>query len=448
MFVLADVYARWLALREGGEDGMTIFPVASHFSGNTAQSTAALLQRYFAGQKSDETVRVYETYRHFYGTASSVIRQFADPDYLMTYYHHEILWELRSMAVRCNYESAYTTNTEDFGRFVRAQIRRYEQEGLLVVNGNGELAVDYDDPLWRAETEKLIRAADVRKEFHRKTILSAFGNLSSGWEMLRPNGYGVCYDDGLIVDPMFDSELFMVFDLYIFWCERLSVRLGDPARFFEKLFQSLKRGENVLAPADEGFDVAQGILDSLPCDMFFGEEHLKNWLGKKFFAEQRLLHPSLRTRTYRILGMGLLDGRRMSASAGHAILTRDLIRAYGGQTARLAVLMSGGNISRGYDYDRTLPEKAIRCMQAFSDYWILLNSGPRNGSDTLSVKACADALDGMISDGQIGRAVHELLAGIPARCRRPTGVCAAQLLGFYEKYLDIFLPGFVTCQTR
>lgn len=448
MFVVADIFARWFTMQNHGTDHLTIFPIASHFTGNTAQSTADLFKSYFSGCKSDEAIRVYEMYRNFYSTPSSVIRQFTDPDCLMNYYHHETLWELNSLSVSCNYKSAYTTNMDAFSCFVRAMIKCYDQHGLLVINANGDLAINYDDPCWRANTDTLIHTTDIQKKFHRKTILSAFENLSSGWELLRSTGYGVKYENGLIIDPMFDSELFMIFDLYVFWCRRLSIRIENYDRFFERLFLSLKQGSSVFNANDEGQSLAQSILNSLPCDVFFGEEHLKNWLSKKFFAEQKLLHPSFRTRSYRILGMGLLDGKRMSASAGHTILTRDLIRKYGGQTARLIILLSGGNVSRGYNFDRTLPEKAHRIIDFFSDYWIFLNSSIGNGSDTINMEAYVEEIDRLISDGQISRAVHTILVDIPNCCRHPSRDCAAQLLAFYEKYLNIVLPGFLICQTQ
>lgn len=448
MFVVADVFARWLSMKKGNKNALLIFPVASHFTGNTAQSTSDLLKNYFSGQKNDKNVRTYDLYRNFYSTPASVIQNFTNPDYLMSYYHHEILWELNNLGVSCDYESAYTTNVDAFGCFVRAVIKCYDREGLLVINSNGDLALNYDDDRWRDDTDSLIRTTDIQKEFQRKAVLSAFGNLSSGWELLRSTGYGVEYENGLIIDPMFDSELFMIFDLYAYWSRKLSIYINNYDLFFERLFLSLKQGKNSFTADNEGQLLAQRILDSLPCDIFFGEEHLKNWLSKKFFAEQRLLHPSFRTRSYRILGMGLWDGKRMSASAGHAILTRDLIRTYGGQIARLIILLSGGNISKGYDFDQSLLKDAQRIINTFSDYWILLRSCPTNGRDQIDINFCAKEIDRLISDGQISRATYKMLVDIPAHCRHPSQECASELLSFYDKYLNIFLPRFLLCQMQ
>ena len=283
------------------------------------------------------------------------------------------------------------------------------------------------------------------KPFQKKAIVSAFGNLSSGWELLRNTGYGVPYNDnGLIVDPMFDSELFIIYDLFVYWCNRLGIVVENTESFFSTLFTALKDAniDSSMFNKDESI-IAQKILDSLPCNMFFGEEHLKNWLGKKFFAEQLMLHPKLRTERYQILGMGQLDGKRMSASRGHAILSRNLIKEYGGTLARLIIILSGGNISKSYNYDRSLPKIAIKMLDSFYDYWVYLNSicdTSLHQTDDFIFIQLSNIIDNFIMDGYITRAATELLVNIPAKYKIVTTEHANQLVMFYNKYINIFLP--------
>lgn len=449
MFVVADVFARYAKMHSGAETHL-IFPIASHFTGNTAHATADSIAAYLDGSKTEATISVYNLYRSFYGTPAQIIPSFSDPNNLMNYYHEEILWELKSLYVSCDYRNAYTTKSEAFECFVRTIIRQYEKEGLLVLNGNGDLAINYDDPQWREDTAQLIESTSIEKSFQRKNILSAFSNLSSGWELLRNSGYGVKYDDtGWIIDPMFDSELFMIYDLFVYWSNYYQAQISDYHSFFEMLFLSLKENENKASDCSElEKAVVQGILDSMPCNIFFGEEHLKNWIAKKFFAEQRLLHPALRTVSYRILGMGLLDGKRMSASSGHAILSRDLIHQYGGQVARLTILLSGGNISKGYNFERSLPDTAQKMLQSFSDYWIMLNSLCTSGNDHFDAAAHESSIESNISSGYLRKAVTELLVNIPARIKQPDPNSRAELLTFYRRYLPIFLPEFAICQMQ
>ena len=447
MFVVADVYARHTASQNAGADDIVIFPIASHFSGNTAQSTSLHILDYLSGVRNEKTISVFGLYKDVYKVPTDILHEFTNPRFMMNHFNREIIWELKSLNVSCNYENAYTTESEEFASFAISLIRRYDKEGLLVRNENGDLALNYDEPKWRQETAALIADTEILQPSQRKTIMSAFENLSNGWELLRNTGYGVKYDDeGLIIDPMFDSELFMVFDLYVHWKNHYSEKITNEPLFFEGLLRSLKMNDNVCEGFSEGeMNIVNGVLNSLPCDVFFGEEHLKNWIGKKFFAEQKLLHPLLRTVTYRILGMGLLEGKRMSASGGHAIFTRDLINDYGGQITRLIILLSGGNVSRTYNYDRRLPETAKKMLFNFTNYIASLKSNRFGGTQDGNVGEYSDYIDKLINDGRLERATVELLVNIPARNKKPCEGMRSKLLGFYGKYLNIFLPGCELC---
>lgn len=450
MFVVADVFARYTRLKNRECDHKVIFPVASHFTGNTAHAAAHNIKEYFIGERTQENTNTYKLYKNIYGVPHNVIKEFSDPQYLMNYFHSEIIWELKSMGVSCDYKYSYTTENEDFPYFVRAVIKEYEKTGLLISNKKLELALNYDDPKWRDATTRLIQNTEIKKEFQKNNILSAFKNLSGEWELLRNTGFGVCYDkSGLIIDPMFDSELLTVFDLFQYWKQYLGVYLEDAEHFFSILMRSLKENHNFATELTEKEEkLVERILASLPCDIFFGEEHLKNWICKKFFAEVQLLHPSIRTKTYRVLGMGMLDGKRMSASRGHAVLSCDLIKKYGGQIARLTILLSGGNISKPYNYEVDLPYMAKRIFEEFNNYWIFLNSDYKKGINECNVEEYENDIHRMLKAGYIRKAVTYLLVNIPTQNKRPSRSSKENLIAFYEKYLNIFLPEFTLCQMQ
>ena len=447
MFVVADVFARYAVAQNEGLLNTVIFPIASHFTGNTAQSTSIHISEFFAGNKSDESIKVFNLYKNQYKVPIMVIKEFENPHYLMSYFNQEIIWELRSLDVSCDYKNAYTTETEEFVHFVRAVIKQYEKQGLLIRNNNNELAINYDDPTWRKNTIDLIERTEIIQSFQKNVILSAFKNLSSNWELLRNSGFGVEYDEkGMIIDPMFDSELFMIFDLFIFWKNHFNQPIENVRAFFEILLQSLKENRNSFESLSAGEqNIANSILNSLPCNIFIGEEHLKNWIGKKFFAEQNLLHTALRTKKYQILGIGMLDGNRMSASRGHSVFSRDLINEYGGQVARLVILLSGGNISKTYNYDRLLPHTARKMLLEFTDYLIFLKSAYTDGLQANNIDEYDSNIGKYINDGYLQRAVIELLVNIPAQNKRPNLNTRKRLLELYRKYLNIFLPECGRC---
>jgi len=445
MFVIADIYARYSCSCIEDKDAELIFPIASHYSGNTAQSTASLIYDYYHNERSEKSIETINLYKSRYKTPVNIIRRFVDPNYLMSYYNEEIIWELQSLDVSCNYNDAYTTSDAYFEEFVKSLFRQYSLFGLLIMNENDELAINYDDNDWREETIELINNTNIKHDIHKKTILSALRNLSSKWECLRKTGYGVRYDEnGWIIDPMFDSELFMVFDLFIYWKNRLKTNLTKPAIFFDALFRSLKT--NQIMPTQEVDADEQKllscILNSLPCSVFVAEEHLKNWIGKKFFVEQKLLHPELRTKTYRILGMAMLDGKRMSASRGHAVFSRDLIKEYGGTVARLVLLMSGGNISKTFNYEKNLPQTAKSIIDNFSDYLIFLKSNYSCGTQDFDIEDYSHKINKLIEEGYIRQAIIELLVNIPSSNKNPSIKSKAKMQLLFKKYLNILIPSY------
>lgn len=447
MFVVADVYARYLRTKD--EEQNVIFSVASHFSGNTAQAIAAELKEYFDGAKNEDNLKTYHLYKNIYKVPHSVIKEFVDPQYIMSYFHSETLWELKNLGVSCDYNAAYTTKEKDFSEFVCAIINCYKEAGMLVVNKNNELAINYSDKSWRERTELLIKNTEIKKDFQRNNILSVFQHLSAEWEMLRNSGFGVGFqEDGLIIDPMFDSELLTIYDLYNYWKVKNKVSVSSKS-FFVALMHSIKQNHNMGGELsdDERF-LIDNILKSLPCEIFFGEEHLKNWLGKKFFAEELLLHPDNRTKSYRILGMGMLDGKRMSASRGHAIFSGDLIKEYGGNLARLIILLSGGNISKAYNYDYDIISQSKKMLNDFSNYWIYLCSDYNKSDSNLYIEEYERAIDEMLREGYIRKAITYLLINIPAQNKRPNQDDKAKLKQFYKKYLSIFLPELTLCQMQ
>ena len=96
MFVVADVFARFLS-SQNNVDCQLIFPIASHYSGNTAQSTSRVFCEYFSGYRNDYNSQVFNLYKNIYKTPSSIIRKFVNPTYLMDYFNAEIINELRML---------------------------------------------------------------------------------------------------------------------------------------------------------------------------------------------------------------------------------------------------------------------------------------------------------------------------------------------------------------
>lgn len=437
MFVVADVIARHRA----SKGDQVILPIAAHFSGNTAQATTEALNKFFSGEKTNEAVKTFKLHRYLYGTPVSIIKQFTEADKLLHYYTEEIFWELKSLNLSSDFSISYTTDHPDFQVFVGAMIDAYEKNDLLAINEAGDLALDYDDSEWRKIVRDQVNQTAFNQDFHKNNLIAAIPNIRNDWGFLRTNGYGVKYKEKWIIDPMFDSELFTLFDLYIRFKDKEANSASTSGQFFKDLFVSLKTGEIADNP------LINRIMKSLPCDIFVGEEHLKNWLVKKFYAETKLLHQKFRTKKYLLIGMGLVGGQTMSASKGRGVLTKDLLAQYGPSLTRLTILLSGGNIARSCNYDYQLPETAKDMLDKFTPYFTQLVAASKAQQKEVrdSEDKAADKLrctvESLIQEGNYRQAVTELLVIFPKRNKEITQP-RPEVLRVYDTYLTILLPGF------
>ncbi len=356
MFVITDVYSRYEQLKGNS----VYFPIATHFSGNTAQHIAAHFRELFAApDQFDMSDATYRLFTHFYKLPPDVIFSFTDPLQILHYYNKETIQELTNLNINADYKYQYTTEDRDFSAFVEAIILKYQEKGLLVKNTKGDLSLQYENESWRELARTLIDTTEYIHPRQKNTVLSAVKNIRSDWSLLRDNGYGAMFNNQ-IVDPMFDSELFMIFDLYIRFRDRFPDESRHPKDFFHGLFERLSSGGE---PAN---NLEAMIIEWLPCQHFIAEEHLRNWLAKKAHAESVLLAKKYQTLKYTILGMGLLDGHRMSASKGTAILSKDLIETHGGLNARLIMLLQGGHLSKDFTYDTQLTDRVGKIVRKFA----------------------------------------------------------------------------------
>jgi len=437
MFVVADILCRFLESKKH----KVVFPIASHYSGNTAQHSSDSILKVLNNKGSQDDKKIYKLHKHTYKTPNYIIETFSNSNNLLNYYTQEIYWELKSLNTSSDFKHAYSTNHKDFPLFVNEVLTSYQEMGLLIKNDANDLALNYDDKKWKRLTKKLIENTLFNENFHKKNVLSAMKNIRNDWGFLRTTGFGVKYKKKWIIDPMFDSELFTIFDLYIILKKDFKSKITNKKLFFKRLLKHLKTGsksKDLLINA---------IASHLPCSVFVCEEHIKNWVVKKFYAEQKLLHPKYRTKKYIFMGMGLLDNKRMSASKGHAILSKDLIGQHGSTVARLILILSGGNIAKTCNYDKNLPKTASTMIKRFTPYFIQLvttsTTNKKSSQSLLSeIKTHSQKLDKLIESGYHRQVAIEILTNIPKvylKKQKQT----MDVLNFYKKYLTIILPGFM-----
>lgn len=440
MFVVADIIAR----HERTKGKNVFFPVASHYSGNSAQKISKIFLKKFSesGLTNDEEKKIFFLYRDFYNTPISVLKTFSDPLNLLSYYDEQILWELKALGISCDYKYFYTTAHNDFSVFVNTIISLYENKNLLIKNDKGDLALDYNNEKWKNSMLDLLNRTEFIKSFHKNNILSAIKDVRNDWGLFRKNGFGIEHKTW-IIDPMFDSEIFSIFDLYVKFIKNREKPI-DTHSFFTDLFSALQTGKR----SDDA--LINKIIDSLPCDLLICEEHLKNWVVKKLYAESLLLADKFQTKKYFILGMGFLDRKHMSASKGNAILAKDIITNFGPITARLIILLSGGHPSKMYSYDKSLPAQAQKLLRDFSSHYVhLLSISEKGGAseekpDYENVREISKNIEYNLEKVYYRQATIELLSILPKEYyKSPSPELALSLRTIYAKYCNILLPGLL-----
>jgi len=446
MFVIADILGR-NAQMLGKE---LVFKVATHYSGNTAHKVAASFERYFSqnGQTEESDERIFNLYKDKYGTPVSDLQEFSNPIKILDYYSQAIIEELKLLRVSCDYDDFYDTKNDLFSKFVNYILQKYEQDGVIIKNNQGEISLNYNNKSWRAFASELLERTEFIQPQYKEVIRSAMANVRDDWNLLRTDGYGVKYKDSKIIDPMFDSELFTIFDLFINFCHKESEN-KDINLFFEHLFNSLRQD------SESQEESINKILNFLPCDVFVCEEHLKNWVAKRMFAESYFLHSKYQTKRYFITGMGLLEGQRMSASKGRAILVKDLICDHGPFKTRLLMLLTGGHPSKIYNYDYKLIGEIETLLNNFSTHVAKLNiiiEKKNDNHDNLQIFPIElndkiEDINKYIEKGYFRQAIIEIISIIPKNYKNPDYHTAVSLLSLYNKYLEILIPGFLETLT-
>ena len=438
-YIAGDINARYLRMK--GRD--VFFPLSSHYSGNTAGRVAHAFTRIYAGQATTHQDRqILHLYQHTYNIPTAVLKTFTDPLHILDFYHQRLLWELKELDISGDYESSYTTEDGHFARFVNQILSSYKRRRLLVNSADGNLAVNYNDEEWHNRAKCLLVRTDFVQPFFRQVIESAMRNVRSDWCLLRDHGFGVTYDHRWIVDPMFDSELLSVFDLYV--RARRSARSPILTHeIFPNLFDVLAGN------ADPNTELVDEIVRWLPCDVYISEEHLKTWIAKKFFSESIFLREDYQTKQYFILGLGLLNGKPMSASKGNAILTSDLINHYGPTKTRLILILQGGHPSKTYKYDHSVPTKVDKILDFFTNHYseliALVNRKPDTthelGND--APLALCDVIENQIVRGDYRQALTELLVILPKKYEIKSAREARILIAIYKKYANILVPSLL-----
>ncbi len=163
------------------------------------------------------------------------------------------------------------------------------------------------------------------------------------WPCIRNFGLGtkLPFDDDFVIEPLSDSTLYMAFYTVAHRLQDVPVDELTPA-FFDALFYG---EEAIEADAEGAIDTALDLREEFdywyPMDYrCSGNDLINNHLTFSLFHHAELFDEANWPEGYTVMGMGLLEGKKMSSSKGHVVLPTNAIEEYGADTVRFFMLNS------------------------------------------------------------------------------------------------------------
>ena len=208
--------------------------------------------------------------------------------------------------------------------------------GDVVVAEQDTWFLRYNDEAWTAKAHDVVSRMEAIPENTRGEYDHTLDWLNE-WPCIRNYGLGtrLPWDDEFVIEPLSDSTIYMA---YYTIAHRLSeIPVADLDRdFFDALFY----GESAVDdPDDRALDLRAEWQYWYPVTYRFSANDLiSNHLTFYLLHHAELFDPDEWPAGIVIMGMGLLEGEKMSSSKGHVVLPGAAIEEYGADTVRFFLL--------------------------------------------------------------------------------------------------------------
>ncbi|WP_101295332.1 leucine--tRNA ligase [Halegenticoccus soli] len=220
----------------------------------------------------------------------------------------------------------------------------FSEEVVCRCGGDVEVAeqetwfLRYDDEAWKAKAHEVVSRMDAVPENTRGEYDHTIDWLNE-WPCIRNYGLGtrLPWDPDFVIEPLSDSTIYMA---YYTVAHRLrDVPVEELTReFFDTLFYG---PEAVDEPDETALELREEWDYWYPVDYRFSANDLiSNHLTFYLFHHAELFPEPKWPQGIVIMGMGLLEGRKMSSSKGHVVLPGEAIETYGADTVRFFLLNS------------------------------------------------------------------------------------------------------------
>ncbi|MFC3477987.1 leucine--tRNA ligase [Halobacterium litoreum] len=220
----------------------------------------------------------------------------------------------------------------------------FSEEVVCRCGGDVEVAkqdtwfLTYSDEDWKQMTHDAIAELDAVPENTRDQLDHTVDWLNE-WPCIRNYGLGtkLPWDDDFVIEPLSDSTVYMSY-------YTIAHRLQDvPAEEMDReFFDTLFYGESEVADPDEtALELREEWDYWYPVDYRISANDLiSNHLTFYLFHHTDLFEQAKWPQGITIMGMGLLEGEKMSSSKGHVVLPAEAIEEYGADTVRFFLLNS------------------------------------------------------------------------------------------------------------
>ncbi|WP_255192831.1 leucine--tRNA ligase [Natronobeatus ordinarius] len=210
--------------------------------------------------------------------------------------------------------------------------------GKVVVANQETWFLRYNDEEWKGKTRKAIERLDAIPENTREQYEHTVDWLQE-WPCIRNYGLGtpLPWDDEFIIEPLSDSTIYMSYYTVAHLLEELPAE-ALTTEFFDTLFF----GPEAVAETDErALELREEWEYWYPLDFrCSGPDLISNHLTFFLYHHAELFEEAQWPEGITVMGMGLLEGEKMSSSKGHVVLPNDAVSEYGADTVRFFLLNS------------------------------------------------------------------------------------------------------------
>jgi leucyl-tRNA synthetase len=249
-------------------------------------------------------------------------------------------------------------------------MNEFTEEVICRCGGDVEVAkqetwfLRYNDEEWKAKTKRAIERMDAIPENTREQYTHTVDWLNE-WPCIRNYGLGtrLPWDTDFVIEPLSDSTIYMAYYTFAHRLEDVPPEEMD-REFFDTLFYG---NEAVDDPDERALSLREEWDHWYPVDYRVSANDLiSNHLTFFLYHHAELFDEANWPGGITIMGMGLLEGQRMSSSKGHVVLPGEAIERYGADTVRF-FLLNSAEPWQDFDWRADLVESTHDQLRRFFD---------------------------------------------------------------------------------